>query len=87
MHKARKENYQKDKKIQQSFDHCVLKSRKLAQHTKKVDCPVMLSAKIILTFPLCKIEKDTKRRRAEAAKTKNQIISRRNEAARKSSKI
>ena len=48
----------------------------------------MLSAKIILTFPLCKIEKDTKRRRTEAAlKKKNQIISRRNEAARKSSKI
>ena len=44
-----------------------MKSRKLAQHTKKVDCPVMLSAKIILTFPLCKIEKDTKRRRTEAA--------------------
>ena len=68
MHKASKEHYQKDKKIQQSFDHCVLKSRKLAQHTKKVDCPFVLSVKKILTFPLFKIEKDTKRRRAEAAK-------------------
>ena len=68
MHKARKEHYQKDKKIQQSFDHCVLKSRKLAQHTKKVDCPVALSIKKILTFRLFKIEKDNKRRRTEAAK-------------------
>ena len=68
MHKASKEHYQKDKKIQQSFDHCVLKSRKLAQHTKKVDCPVVLSVKKILTFPLFKIEKDNKRRRTKAAK-------------------
>ena len=68
MHKASKEHYQKDKKIQQSFDHCVLKSRKLAQHTKKVDCPVALSIKKILTFRLFKIEKDNKRRRTEAAK-------------------
>ena len=29
MHKASKEHYKKDKKIQQSFDHYVLKSRKL----------------------------------------------------------
>ena len=63
MHKARKA-----KKNQQSFDHCVLKSRKLAQHTKKVDYPVVLSVKKTLSFPLSKIEKDTKRRRIEAAK-------------------
>ena len=55
-------------KNQQSFDRCVLKSRKLAQHTKKVDCPVVLSVKKTLTFTLFKIEKDTKRRRTEAAK-------------------
>ena len=45
-----------------------MNSRKLAQHTKKVDCPVVLSVKKILTFPLFKIENDTKRRRTEAAK-------------------
>ena len=45
-----------------------MKSRKLAQHTKKVNCPVVLSVKETLTFPLFKIEKDTKRRRTEAAK-------------------
>ena len=45
IHKASKELYQKDKKIQQSFDHCVLKSRKLAQHTKKVDSPVSFRSK------------------------------------------
>ena len=73
IHKASKELYQKDKKIQQSFDHCVLKSRKLAQHTKKVDCPVVLSVKKIFTFPLFKIEKDTKRRRTEAAKKSSHI--------------
>ena len=47
---------------------CVLKSRNLTQHTKKVDCPVVLSVKKILTFPVSKIEKGTKRRRTEASK-------------------
>ena len=68
MHKASKQHYQNDKNIQQLFDHCVLKSRKLAHHTKKVDCPAALSVKKILTFPLFKIEKDTKRRRTKGAK-------------------
>ena len=36
-HIASKEHHQNDKKIQQSsFDDCVLKSRKLTQHTKKL---------------------------------------------------
>ena len=47
---------------------CVLKSRNLTQHTKKVDCLVVLSVKKILTFPISKIEKGTKRRRTEASK-------------------
>ena len=37
MHKTSKEHYQEDEKIQQLFDDCVLKSRKLTQYTKKVD--------------------------------------------------
>ena len=56
------------KKIQQLFDHCVLKSRKLAQHTKKVDCPFVLLVRKVLSFPLFKIEKNNKKRRTEASK-------------------
>ena len=67
MHKASKEHYQTDKTIQQLFDHCVLKSRKLAQHTKKLSVLSCLVKKI-LTFLLLKQKKNTKRRRTEAPK-------------------
>ena len=57
-HITNKEHYQNDKKIQQSsLDDCVLKSRKLTQHTKKIDCLAVLSIRKILTFPLFKTEK------------------------------
>ena len=56
MHKASKEHYQTDKTIQQLFDHYVLKLRKLAQHTKKVECPVVFGQKNI-NLSTFKIEK------------------------------
>ena len=84
MHKASKEHYQRDKTIQQLFDHCVLKSRKLAQHTKKL---IVLSClvKKILTFPFFKIEKKHQKKKNRRSK-KNQVISRGSAATRQGSK-
>ena len=84
MHKASKKHYQRDKTIQQLFDHCVLKSRKLAQHTKKL---IVLSClvKKILTFPFFKIEKKHQKKKNRSSK-KNQIISRGSAATRQGSK-
>ena len=84
MHRASKELYQRDQKIQQLFDHCVLKSRKLAQHTKKL---IVLSClvKKILTFPFFKIEKKHQKKKNRSSK-KNQIISRGSAATRQGSK-
>ena len=36
-------------------DHCFLKSRRTTQATKKLDCPVTLTAKNIFRFPEFKI--------------------------------
>ena len=84
MHKASKEHYQADKTIQQLFDHCVLKSRKLAQHTKKLSVLSCLVRKL-LTFPLFKIEKKHQKKKNRSSK-KNQIISRGSTATRQGSK-
>ena len=84
MHKASKEHYQRDKTIQQLFDHCVLKSRKSTQHTKKLIVPSCLVRKI-LTFPFFKIEKKPQKKKTRSSK-KNQIISRGSAATRQGSK-
>ena len=83
-HKASKEHYQRDKTIQQLFDHCVLKSRKLAQHTKKVECPVVFGQKNI-NLSTFKIEKKHQKKKNRSSK-KNQIISRGSTATRQGSK-
>ena len=84
MHKASKEHYQRDKTIQQLFDHCVLKSRKLAQHTKKVECPVVFGQKNI-NLSTFKIEKKHQKKKNRSSK-KNQIISKGSAATRQGSK-
>ena len=76
-HKASKEHYQRDKTIQQLFDHCVLKSKKLSV----LSCLV----RKILTFPLFKIEKKHQKKKNRSSK-KNQIISRGSAATRQGSK-
>ena len=45
MPKKFKENYQMKKKEQQSSDHCFVRSRKLSQPTKKLDCPLVFTVK------------------------------------------
>ena len=76
MHKKSKENYQvkKKKKERQTSDHCFIRSRKISQPTKKLDCPLVFTVKKLLQFPEYKIEKNTQRKRTEmAAKLKKEI--------------
>ena len=73
MHKKSKENYQEKKKERQTSDHCFIRSRKLSQPTKKLDCPLVFTVKKLLRFPEYKI-KETQRKRTEiAAKLKKEI--------------
>ena len=75
MHKKSKENYQLKKKERQTSDHCFIRSRKLSQATKKLDCPLVFTVKKLLLFPEYKIKKThTQRKRTEmAAKLKKEI--------------
>ena len=84
MHKASKKHYQTDKTIQQVFDHCVLKSRKLAQHTKKVECPFVFGQKNI-NLSTFEMEKKHQKKKNRSSK-KNQIISRGSTSTRQGSK-
>ena len=63
------------KKTKRFSNHLIigLEIKKISTAYKKVDCPVVLSVKKILTFPLFKIEKYTRRRRTEAAKKSNHL--------------
>ncbi|XP_057290826.1 uncharacterized protein LOC130613509 [Hydractinia symbiolongicarpus] len=64
-----KKKYKQDREEKLRGDHpeCV-RTRKLAQHTKKLDCPVVFSVKKLLLFPGYKIEKDSKWNRTVASK-------------------
>ena len=73
MHKKSKENYHVKKKKRQTSDHCFVRSRKLSQPTKKLDCPLVFTVKNLLQFPEYK-KKNTQRKRTElAAKFKKKI--------------
>ena len=69
MHVAGKEKYKDKKKELLAFDHCMLKSRKLLQPTKKLDCPLTFTVKKIFAFTKYELEKDTKRRRTDIGAT------------------
>ena len=45
------------KKERQASDHCFIRSRKLSQPTKKLDCPLVFTVKKLLWFPEYKIIK------------------------------
>ena len=57
MHKKSKENYHVKKKYRQTSDHCFVRSRKLSQPTKKLDCPLVFTVKKLLRFAEYKIKK------------------------------
>ena len=50
----------KQKKKKVLFEHSHIKSRKLPQPTKKMECPVTFQTKKIISFPKFSIKKDTK---------------------------
>lgn len=64
-----KADYKKKREEKLRGDHpeCV-KTRKLAQHTKKLDCPVTFNVKKLFLFPEYKIKNDTKWNRTVASK-------------------
>ena len=63
-----------EKKERQTSDPCFIRSRKLSQPTKKLDCLLVFTVKTLLRFPEYKIQKNTQRKRTEmAAKTKKEI--------------
>ena len=64
-HKKSKENYQAKRKEQQTSDHCFIRSRKLSQPTKKLDCPLVFTVKKLLPFPEYKIKKKTHNEREQ----------------------
>ena len=73
MHKKSKENYHVKKKKRQTSDYCFVRSKKLSQPTKKLDCPLVFTVKKLLRFPEYK-KKNTQRKRTEmAAKLKKKI--------------
>ena len=51
----KKQRYHSEKNDALTQDHCFLKSRRTTQATKKLDCPVTLTAKNIFRFPEFKI--------------------------------
>ena len=58
----------------QTSDHCFIRSKKLSQPTKKLDCPLVFTVKKLLRFPEYRIQKNTQRNRTEmAAKLKKEI--------------
>ena len=59
MHKKSKENYQDKKKEQQTSDHYFIRSRKLSQSTKKLNCSLVFKVKKKLRYLGCKIQKNT----------------------------
>ena len=73
-HKESKENYQAKRKEQQTSDHCFIRSKKLSQPTKKLDCPLVFTVKKLLPFPEYKVKKNTQRKGTKmAAKLKKEI--------------
>ena len=71
-----KEKYRISKREKLCSDHPEhIKTRKLAQHSKKLDCPVTFTVKKIYLFPEYKIVKDTKWNRTTAAKKIKHLLS------------
>ena len=58
----------KQKKKKVLFEHSHIKSQKLPQPTKKMECPVTFQTKKIISFPEFSIKKDTKWNRTESSK-------------------
>lgn len=52
----------------------MIKTRKLTQPTKKLDCPVVFNVKKIFRFPKFKIDHDTKWNRSVASKQLRNIL-------------
>ena len=70
-----KENYQLKKKELQSSAHCLIRSGKLSQPTKEVDCPLVFKFfKKMVLFPENKIEKNTQRKRIKMGAKLNKEI-------------
>ena len=64
-----KANYKQSIRSKLISDHCSsVKTRKLTQPTKKLNCPVTFHAKKIFKFPEHRISKDTKWNRTMASK-------------------
>ena len=63
-----KKIYYKDKKKKVLFEHSLIKSRKLPQPTKKMECPVTFQTKKMISSPEFSIKKDTKWSRTESSK-------------------
>ena len=55
------------KKKKVLFEHSHIKSRKLPQPNKKMECPVTFQTKKIISFPEFSINKDTKWNRTESS--------------------
>ena len=68
MNIKKKEAKQRSKEQLLVMDHTFKKIRRLAQDTKKKDCPVIFNVKKIYSFPNFSIEKNTKYIRDKAAK-------------------
>lgn len=74
MNTKKKENFKQKMEERIFTEHHFRRTRKLAQNTKKKDCPVVFNVKKLFTFPNFGIKKDSRWSRDQASKCLKEVI-------------